>query len=161
MPVELGTSSAIDSAIRRGFSEASVRVAPETRITDIVAALGTMGVTAEIQDGVLVLAQSGTEMHTVKALRNFAARPENTKFFVQEGQHPSQWSTKKKIEFLSTHSDDEYRRLVQSPVLEAGVRTLDPNMSKGDYLNLTRKEKMQFIAEFGSDAVGHVLGKAK
>jgi hypothetical protein len=157
----LGTTAAVDAALRRGFSEASVRVAPEARMTDIVAALGAMGVTVELQDGVLVLAQSGTEMHTTKALRNFSQRPEHANFFVQEGAHPSQWSTKKKVEFLSAHTDDEYRALVQSPVLEAGIRVLDPNMAKADYLNLTRAERVRFITEYGDDAVRHILGKAK
>ena len=155
-----GTTGAIDSALRRGFSEASVRVAPATKISDVVAALGAMGVTVELQDNVLVMAQSGTEMHTVKALRSFAARPEHTKFFVIDGAHPAQWSREKKIEFLSTHTDDEFRALVQTPVLQAGIRTMDSNMSKSDYLQLTRQEKIAFIGEYGPDAVGRIVGKS-
>ena len=161
MPTELGTSAAIDSALRRGFSEASVRLHPDTRITDVVAALAAMGITTEVQDGCLVLRQDQTMLHTTMSLRNFAKRPEHSKFFVQEGAHPSQWSTQKKVEFLSTHSDDDYRALVQSPVLEAGVRVLDPNMSKSAYKNLTRKEKIAFLAEYGEIAAGRILAKAK
>jgi hypothetical protein len=113
-----------------------------------------------VQDGVLVLSQLGTEMHTIKALRTFASKPENAKFFVIDGAHPSQWSTKKKIEYLSDHTDDEFRALVQSPVLEAGIRTLDPNMSAADYKKLTRSEKIAFIAEYGDLAVSRVIGKS-
>jgi hypothetical protein len=120
-----------------------------------------MGVTVEIEDGVLVLRQGATEMHTVKALRGFAQRPEHAKFFVIAGQHPSSWSSKQKVEFLASHSDDEYRALIQTAVLDAGVKVLDPNMSRADYQNLTRKEKVQFIREFGDGAVGRILGKAK
>jgi hypothetical protein len=161
MAHELGTTAQIDSALRRGFSEASVRVHPDTKMTDIVAALATMDIVTEIQDDTLVLRQDRTMMHTVLALRNFAKQPEHAAFFVQDGAHPSTWSTAKKIEYLSTHSDDEYRALIQSPVLEAGVRVLDPNMSKADYLNLTRLEKTRFISEYGPDAVSRVMGKKK
>jgi hypothetical protein len=161
MSTALGTTAQIDSALRRAFSEASVRVAPDARTTDIVAALGTLGITAEVTDGVLVLSQGETSFNTSLALRNFAKRPEHAGFFILDGAHPAQWSNKKKIEYLSTHSDDEFRALVQSPVLEAGVRVLDANMSKSDYQNLTRREKVQFIREYGDGAVGRILGKAK
>lgn len=161
MATQLGTTAAIDAALRRGFSEASVRVAPTTKMTDIVAALAAMGIITEIQDGTLVLRQDQTMMHTVLSLRNFAKMPEHAKFFVQDGAHPSTWSMAKKIEYLSEHSDDEYRALVQSPVLEAGIRVLDPNLSKTDYLNLTRQEKVQFVAAYGADAVGRAMSKKK
>jgi hypothetical protein len=155
----LGTSGAIDSALRRAFSEASVRLQPDTKISDIVAALAALGVTASVQDGVLILAQGETTMHTVLALRGFASKPENAKFFVLSGQHPKTWSHKEKVEYLKTHSDDDYRKLVQQPVLEAGVKTLDPNMSKSEYALLTRAERVAFIREFGDGAVSHILGR--
>jgi len=157
METAIGIAAGIDSALRRGFSEASVRVAPHTRMTDIVASLEQLGITVTITEGVLLLAQGVTQMNTALALRSFAARPENAKYFVQEGAHPSQWSREKKIEYLSTHTDDEYRALIQSPALEADIRVLDPNMKKADYLNLTRHEKMLFVDTYGPDAVGRVL----
>jgi len=157
----LGVTAGIDSALRKGFSEASVRLAPETRITDVIAALTAMGVSAAVEDGLLVLSQGDTQMHTGKALRNFAAKPEHTKFFVAEGSHPSQWSQQKKVEYLRTHTDEDYRKLVQSPALEAGVKTMDPNMSKAEYLALTRQEKLAFIREFSDKAVSKIMAKAK
>lgn len=159
MPIQIGTTAAIDSALRRGFSEASVRVAPTTRMTDVISALETMGVTVAVDDGLLVLAQGATEMHTARALRSFAQRPEHEKFFVVEGSHPSQWSTQKKLDFLSTHSADDYAHLCHAPVLDAGVKTLDANMSRADYANLTRQEKLAFIAEFGPQGVERVMGQ--
>lgn len=161
MPATVGVSSSIDSALRRAFSEASVRLQPETKISDVVAALGTMGIGVEVQDGVLVLQQGSTSFNTALALRNFAKRPEHENFFVQDGAHPSQWSKEKKIEFLRTHTDEEYRTMIQSPVLEAGVKTMDPNMSRADYKNLTRAEKIAFLREFGSDAAARIMQKAK
>jgi len=150
----------VDSALRRGFSEASVRLDPETRITDVLASLETLGITATIQDGVLLLAQGQTQMNTSLALRSFSQRPEFAKFFVQEGQHPYQWSKEKKLDYLSKHSAEEYRALVQRPVLEAGLKVLDPNMSRKDYESLTRQERIQFIREYGANAVSNVMAKA-
>ena len=161
MSTVLGTTGAIDSALRRAFSEASVRVAPDARTTDIIAALAALGVTATVQDGVLILAQGETTMHTVLALRGFASKPENAKFFVVAGQHPATWSRRQKVEYLASHSDEDYRRLIQTPALEAGVRVLDPNMSKSEYALLTRAERVSFIREFGDGAVSHILGKTK
>jgi hypothetical protein len=157
MPATIGTTAELDRAMRRAFSDASVRLKPDAQITDIVAALTALGINTEIIDGVLCLSQGVTQMNTALALRNFAQRPEHEKFFVQQGAHPSTWSTEKKIEYLKTHSDEEYRTLLQQPVLESGVRVLDPNMSKTAYKNLTRAEKVQFIREFGSDATARIM----
>ena len=79
--------------------------------------------------------------------------------FVIDGAHPSQWSKERKIEYLSTHTDEQYRALIQSPVLDAGVKTMDPNMSRKDYSNLTRSEKIAFLREFGSDAASRIMQK--
>lgn len=161
MATQIGTSAAIDSALRRGFSEASVRLQPDTRMTDVIAALGTIGVTVEVQDGVLVLAQGSTMMNTALALRNFAARPEHTKFFVQHNNDPRKWTLKEKAEYLNDHTVDEYQRLCTGPVLDAGIKTLDANMSRADYAQLTRAEKSAFISEFGIAGVESVMGKKK
>ncbi len=147
----------VDTALRKGFSEASVRPRPETQMSAIVGALEGLGITVAIEDGLLVLAQGTTQMHTGKALRTLATKPEFKDFFVQEGSHPSQWSTEKKIEYLKTHSDEEFRALLQAPALESGVRTMDPNMSRKDYANLTRGEKIAFLREFGADAARHIM----
>lgn len=161
MPATIGISSSVDSALRKGFSEASVRPKPDAQMSALVAALENMGVTVSVEDGLLVLAQGATTMHTGKALRTLATKPEFKDFFVQEGQHPSTWTTEKKIEYLRAHSDTEYGKLCATPVLESGLRTLDPNMSKTDYENLTRAERIQFIREYGSDAVGRIHQKSK
>jgi hypothetical protein len=158
----IGITAQIDTAMRRAFSEASVRLHPDCRITDIVEALRVLGISAEITDGVLVLAQGSTQMNFSLALRNFANRPEHARLFILENAHPSTWTQAHKVEFMRTHSDLEYGTLLHQPVLEAGIRVLDPNMSRTDYKNLTRAEKMAFIREFGSDAAGRImLGKTK
>jgi len=130
-------------------------------ISNVLAALTALGITATIEDSVLVLRQGETNFNTSLALRNFSKRPEYKDFFVQEGQHPSTWSQEQKIAYLRNHSEEEYRRLIQSPVLEAGIKTMDPNMSRKDYSNLTRAEKIAFLREFGSDAAGRIMQKAK
>jgi hypothetical protein len=157
----ISITASVDSALRKAFSEASVRLLPETQMSAIITGLENMGVKVSVEDGLLVLAQGETVMHTGKALRTLATKPEFKRFFVQEGQHPAQWSTEKKIEYLRTHSDEEYRTLIQSPVLESGIRTMDPNMSRKDYGQLTRSERMAFIREFGDDAVRRIFQKTK
>jgi len=46
-------------------------------------------------------------------------------------------------------------------VIEAGIKVLDPNMTLTDYENLTRAERIAFIREYGSDAVGRIHQKSK
>lgn len=153
--------AALDSALRREFSNASIRLRPETRMTDVIASLSKMGVVAELQDDVLVLRQERTQMHTTLALRTWAKMKEHEQFIVVEGQHPYQWSREKKIEFLRTHSDDEYRALIQQPVLDSGVKVLDANMSREDYDRLTTKEKVLFVKTFGEAGVRRVMSKPR
>lgn len=157
----IGTTGALDNALRRAFSDASIRLQPDCRMTDVCAALQTMGVIAELQDNVLVLRQDTTELHTTKALRSFAAMPQHERFIVKQGQHPSTWTRQQKVEYLKTHSDDDYRRLIQSPVLQSGVRTLDANMSREDYEQLTRAEKVAFVREFGPEGISRVMSKPR
>jgi hypothetical protein len=153
----LAISAELDSAFRRAFSEAGVKLQPETKTSDIVSALGNMGVSASIQDDVLLLAQGQTQMNTSLALRSFSTKPENAKFFILETVDPRTWRTAKKIEYIAKHGEQAYRKLVQTPVLEAGVRVLDPNMGRADYQNLTRQEKMEFIRQYGDSAVSRIF----
>jgi hypothetical protein len=151
----IGTTAQIDSALRRAFSDASVRVRPETKMTDVLAALTAMGLTVSITDGVLLLAQDQTQMNTSLALRNFSKQ--HPQFFILETSDPKTWTQQKKIEFIRQNGNDAYGKLCCAPVIEAGIRVLDVNMSKTDYLNLTRAERICFIREFGSDAVARVM----
>jgi hypothetical protein len=128
-------------------------------MSSLIAALQGLGIEVGVEDGVLVMRQGTTEFNTSLALRNFSQKGEFAEFFVVEGAHPSQWSTTKRIEYLRTHSDDQYRALLQAPALEAGIKVLDPNMPKNDYVRLTRAEKVQFIREFGDEAARRIMGK--
>ncbi|MGA9810140.1 MAG: hypothetical protein ACLPH5_04600 [Candidatus Sulfotelmatobacter sp.] len=157
MPATIGTTSGLDSALRRAFSEASVRVAPDTRMTDIVTALGVMGVSIEVQDGVLVLQQGATAFNTSLALRNFSQRPEHAKFFILETLDPKTWTNARKMKYIAEHGQDAWGKLCCAPVIEAGIKVLDVNMSKHDYMGLTRSEKIAFLREFGSDAAARIM----
>ena len=130
-------------------------------MSSVIAALQGMGIEVRIHGQLgLVMSQGQTQFNTSLALRNFSKRPENAAFFVLENDHPSTW-TEHKIKFIAQNGDEKYRTLWQSPVLEAGVRTMDPNMTKTDYENLTRAERIAFIREYGSDAVGRIHQKSK
>ena len=151
----------LDSALRREFSNASIRLAPDARMTDIIAALQSMGVTASLTDGVVVLDQAGTQMHTTLALRNFAKMPQHERFIVKQGQHPRTWTTKEKSEYISKNGLEKYEQLISGPVLDAGVRVLDANMDRQSYENLTTRERVQFIREFGEEGVRRVMSKPR
>jgi hypothetical protein len=160
MTTTIGTSAAIDSALRRAFSDSSVRLQPEARTTDIIGALETLGIACTVEDGLLLMRQGSTEMNTNRALRSFAARPEFAKFFVLSTEDPKTWTREQKTEYLRTHSPEEFGRLCSKPIV-ATVRVLDANMSRADYANLSVAEKISFINEFGSEGVQRVMGKVK
>jgi len=84
----LGVTAGVDSALRRAFSEASVRLQPEARLSELITALEALGIAVEITDGVLVLRQGDTMMHTALALRSLVAKPEFKKFFVYSTDDP-------------------------------------------------------------------------
>jgi len=159
MAATIAVAAGVDSALRRAFSEASVRLQPNAMMSDIIEALKVMGIGVEVQDGVLVLQQGSTSFNTSLSLRNFSKRPEHAKFFVLENDHPKTWTPASKMKYIAEHGDDAYRTLWQSPVLESGVRVLDANMSKKDYMGLTRAEKLQFIKEFGDTTVQRIFQK--
>ena len=159
MTTSIGATKTVDSALRRAFSEASIRIHPDTRMTDVIESLTALGIAVTIQDGVLVLSQDTTTFNTSLALRNFAYKPGNEQYFILETHDPKSWTNERKIAFLKTHTVEEYGRLCSQPVIEAGIRVLDANMSRADYENLTRTEKVAFISEFGADAVSRILRK--
>jgi hypothetical protein len=161
MPVTLGITQQLDSALRRGFSEASVRPKQDTQMSAIIAGLEKLGIAVTVEDGLLTLTQGATVMHTGKALRNLATRDEFKDYFVQQGQHPSTWTQSQKVEYLMKHSDEQYRALLQQPVLQSNVSVLDPNMPAASYRQLTRAERMEFIRQYGSDAVTLIFQKEK
>jgi hypothetical protein len=161
MSATIAVTASVDSALRRAFSEASVRLQPDALMSSLIAALEGLGIKVEITDGVLCLSQGATQFNTSLALRNFAKKPEYAAFFVLENDHPKTWTPEHKMRYIAENGDDKYRTLWQSPVLESGVRVLDPNMSKTDYENLTRAERIAFIREYGSDAVGRIHQKSK
>lgn len=157
MSATIAVTASRDSALRRAFSEASVRLQPAALMSSVLAALEGLGIKAEITDGILCLSQGATQMNTALALRNFAKRTEFAAFFVLENDHPKTWTLEHKMRYIAEHGDEKYRTLWQSPVLEAGIRTMDPNMSRLDYANLTRQEKIAFLREFGSDAASRIM----
>lgn len=161
MPATIAVSATVDSALRRAFSEASVRLQPDCKMTDVIEALKAMGIGVEVQDGVLVLQQGSTSFNTSLALRNFAQRAEFSAFFVLETIDPKTWTNVRKMAFVAEHGSDAYGKLCSTPVIEAGIKVLDANMSKTHYANLTRAERIAFIREYGSDAVSRIHQKAK
>ena len=161
MATSITVGAQLDSALRRGFSEVSARPKPETTMSEVVAALGTLGVTATMDDGLLILKQGDTVFHTGQCLRGFAARPEFMKLFVTENDNTRVWTNEMKMQYIREHGADQWARKANTQALEPAVKVLDRNMSAKDYENLTRKERVAFIAEFGADAVSRIFMRRK
>jgi hypothetical protein len=161
MAATIGTTAELDSALRRGFSEISVRPKPETKMTDVITALATHGVTAEMEDGILVLKQGDNMFNTAMCLRGLASKAANSALFVTAADNPHDWTTKMKMDFIRENGADAWGRRANGPVLIPAIGVLDPNMSRTDYKNLTREEKIQFIREYGDIAVSRIMQKAK
>jgi hypothetical protein len=162
MSTQIVSNAQLDSLLRRGFSEAGARPKPETTMTQVIEALTTLGVTASVDDGLLILKRDNTVFHTGQCLRGFVARPEFAKFFVTEADDPRNWTNAMKMQFIKEFGADAWARKSNSTALAPTVKVLDVNMSKADYENLTRSERVQFIKEFGADAVSRIfIGKRK
>jgi hypothetical protein len=154
----IGMSAALDQAIRQGFSDARVRIAPDAKLADILQALEAMGVQCSVEDGFLVMTQGATPMHTALALKTFASKPENARFFILEGSHPSTWSTSSKTKYIAEHGADAYAKLLHQPK-EAGIGVMSLDLTRAQYLSLTRAEKQAFIAAYGAEGVGRVMAR--
>jgi hypothetical protein len=156
---EIKVSAALDAALRRAFSDAGVRVAPSATMTEVVSRFNALGISCEMQDGCLVLKQDEREFSTALACKGFAARAENVALFITEKTSTQEWTRTQKSEYIAKHGLDAWENRLNAPQLDPGVRVLDRNMSRKDYLNLTRTERVAFITEFGAGAVSHVMGK--
>jgi len=154
----IGINRELDAALRKAFSDARVRIAPNAKLADIKAALEAMGLTVAVEDGFLVLTQGTTAMHTNIALKNFANRPENAQYFVLETSHPSTWTQQKKIEFLRNHTPDEYAQLLRGPKTP-GIGVLSLDLTRAEYLSLTTQERVAFVREYGPQGVATVMAR--
>jgi hypothetical protein len=159
LPATIGTPAELDRILRKNFSDCGIRIAPDTRMTDVLEAFKAIGVAVVVEDGFLVLSQGGTVFHTAQALKGFATKAENANFFVLQTGDPKSWTREQKVAYLRTHNDSDYRRLIQQGPISPNIGALDANMSKSDYLKLTRQEKLAFISEFKDDAVRQIMGK--
>jgi hypothetical protein len=159
MSTEIKVTAALDAALRRAFSDAGVRVAPSATMTDVVGKFNALGISAEVQDGCLVLKQDTREFNVALACKSFAAKPENAALFITEKNDAREWTGKQKSDYIAANGYDAWQRKITAPQLEPGVKVLDRNMSRKDYLNLTRTERVQFIGAFGAGAVAHIMGK--
>lgn len=157
MPATLAISGELAGALRKACSDAGLRLKDDTRLSDVIAALEAMAVKCSVQDGLFVMDQQGTNVHVGLGLRNFAQKHEQ--FFVGAKDHPSKWDQAQKIEYLRTHSADEFAALLRKPALDAGIKPLDPGMDSASYSRLTLAEKITFCREFGEDAVRAVVGR--
>jgi hypothetical protein len=161
MPTEIKVTAHLDVALRRAFSDAGVRVRPETTMTQVVAGFNALGISVEAQDGVLVLKQDTREFNTVIACRSFASKPEHSGLFVTAQSNPKEWNAQEKSAYISKNGYAAFEQLVTGKQLDASVKVLDANMSRKDYENLTRKERCAFIAEYGAGAVSVIMGRKR
>jgi hypothetical protein len=156
-----GVTRDLDAALRHGFSSAGVRVAPGTQMSTVVAGFNALGISCEVKDGILSLSQDGREFNTSLALRSFSSKPEHSGLFITDASNPRDWDSAQKQKFIREHGFEEWQRKISQPVARPEVRPLDPNMSYEDYENLSRAEKVAFIAEYSDAAVRRIYARRK
>ena len=147
MSVEIKVSSELDRLLRKSFSDAGVRLTPDAQSTEIVSRLNAIGVSVEIESGVLSLkdANDGRQFNTSLALRGLSTKPDTGHLFITDNSNPKDWTVSQRVAFINAHGADAWGRKVNGTTLQPGVRVLDRNMTKKEYLSLTRAERIAFI----------------
>lgn len=149
----------LDRQVRISFSGLKIRLAPNTKVSDIIDTLQKEhGVAASAADGLLSLRQNDSEASTGRVLRAFAEQ--HPQFFITEQDDVSKWSTQQKTSFIAKHGVDAFTAKVsQQSNSRAAVGVLDPGMSAQDWKSLTTAEKTAFIREHGDTAVSRIMAR--
>lgn len=154
---------ATDVAIRSALGQLKVRPNDDAfSSSEVVSRLKTAhGVEVTVNNGMLELTQNGAVVSTPTVLRAFASKPENAGLFVSEGDDHTRWDGKKKTEFIAQHGIEAWEAKIAKAPLKAGVDVANCDISKTEYLSMTRAEKTRWLGIHGLDAQAAVLRKAK
>jgi hypothetical protein len=161
MTTTFGITRELDAALRNGFSQVGARIAAGTQMTTVVSALNALGISCEVEDGILSLKDGTREFNVSQALRSFANKPEHSGLFVNDHCDPKSWSLAQKRDFIAKHGLAAWEKKISTPVARTDVKPLDPNMPYEDYENLSRQERVAFIEAYGDDAVRRIYSRRR
>jgi hypothetical protein len=152
-----------DDALRSAFGQLKIRPDNDAfSSTEVVSRLkDNHQIEVSTIEGLLELKQNGQVVSVPTVLRAFATKPENVGLFVSETDDHTKWDTAKKVAFIAEHGDDAYARKVAKGPLKANVDVANIDISKAEYLSMTRDEKVAWIGNHGLEAQARVLGKKK
>jgi hypothetical protein len=152
-----------DDALRSAFGQLKIRPDNDAfTASEVVARLKDKHqIEVTTVEGLLELKQNGQVVSVPTVLRAFASKPENSGLFVSETDDHTKWDTAKKVSFIAEFGDDAYARKVAKGPLKAGVDVANIDISKTEYLSMSRDEKVRWIGNHGLEAQSRVLAKKK
>lgn len=152
---------ATDAAIRSALGTLKIRPNDEAFSTTAVVdwLKTTHQIETNVNDGMVEFKQGETLISTGAALKKFAAA--NTGLFVSEGDDHTKWDVQKKREFIAQFGLSAWEQKIGKTPLRADVDVANCDISKAEYLSMTRSEKARWIGQHGLEAQAAVLRKAK
>ena len=150
-----------DSAIRGALGTLKIRPNDESFTSTAVVdwLKKEHNIETAVTDGIVEFKQGETLISTGAALKKFATA--NTGLFVSEGDDHTKWDAKKKQEFISQHGLAAWEQKIGRKPLRADVDVANCDITKAEYLSMTRQEKSRWIAQHGLEAQAAVLRRAK
>jgi len=152
-------SPALDLALRQAIAQCRLRLTPQARSSEIIARLESFGVTASLNLGMLELSQNGAPVNTVTVLTSLATKaPE---FFISaDNGNPKTWNREQKVEYLKTHSYQEYELLCSGTQQRADV-ALDPQMTAEEWHTLDWQSKNLMMQTYNNKVIAAIQARHK
>lgn len=149
---------ALDLALRQAIAQCRLRLTPLARSSEIITRLETFGITASLNLGMLELSQNGAPVNTVTVLTSLAQKaPE---FFITATGDPKTWTREQKIDYLRTHSAEEYEMLCAGKQQRADV-ALDPQMTVEEWRTLDWQSKNLMIKTYDPKVIALIQARHK
>ena len=146
----------LDQQLREGFSNAKLRLAPDSNVSELHAFIEAQGfkVTASEFGLQITRADSGAEVNVATLLNAAARKPECARQFILPGgeiQNLADFqSPEQRAEYIRKFGYSEFEKLVArsaAGALRADV-VLHRDLDAAGYANLTRAERVEFITPF-------------
>lgn len=155
------------SAVESTLMHHNLRLKPDQDLAGVVEALAAKGVKLTAENGYLSASQTtaGVEhaSHVNQIFEGFA-KIEPDRFFPRDSAGVAsrdQLDRAGKIEYLRTHTLADWEKLPATAPKETVV-VLDKNkLTRPQYLSLDRATRAQLAGQWGSDAIGKVMGRSK
>lgn len=149
------------AACEHTLSNHNLRCKVGIDIGTVLDTLTANGVTAEAAFGQLALTQNGTPAHSA-VLMEALAKQRTELFFPRTTEAVTsrdQLDRQGKVEYIRTHTEQEWRDLPQTAATDQVV-VLDPaRMTKKQWLSLDRKTRVDLSGQWGEKIVGSIMAR--